>query len=318
MSAMAASGRVVLRELAHQVGGSFGEAADAMYARLTDGPPGGIGWGPADTVAATPDEHRAWRLATRRFQETVVAAERRRAAAQFSLRNRFLPGGARRRALASAHCRAVLGNAVRMYRPVITEIERRRAAEQAERRRRQQELNRRWRERAERDQERRREQSRRHLSVAAQAVWGWTLTERGGTREVWVFRYDVGPGRRSVEVVDRSAEPLTAVGLERRLKALARESRPGRLRCRWDERATMRVARECTVGELVGDFEIWWAAVTHSYWESPYEVPERRRERSGSGGDPGGGDPDPVIPDPVIPGSMGPGPGAGVSPQPGG
>ncbi|MET8829187.1 hypothetical protein ABZX33_25355 [Streptomyces sp. NPDC004608] len=279
MSMTSASGRVVLRELAHQVGGSFGEAADAMYARLTDGPPGAIDWGPADSVAATPDEHTAWRAATRRFQETVVAAERRRAAAQYSLRNRFLPGGARRRTLAAAHCRAVLGGAVRAYGPVIAEIERRRAAEQAERRRRQQELNRRWRERAERDQERRREQSRRHLAVAAQPVWGWTLTEYGGSREVWVFRYDVQPVARPGDPVGGSPEPLTAMGLERRLKALARQARPGRLGCRWDERATMRVARECTVGELAGDFEIWWAAVTHSYWESPYEIPERRRER---------------------------------------
>ncbi|MFE2043995.1 hypothetical protein ACFXAZ_24315 [Streptomyces sp. NPDC059477] len=279
---MSASGRVVLRELAHQVGGSFGEPVDAMFTRLTDGPPGGVGWGPADSVAATPDEHGAWRLATRRFQETVVAAERARAAARTSLRNRFLPGAARRRALAAERCGEVLRGAVRAYRPVIAEIEERRAAEQAERRRRQQELNRRWRERAERDATRRREQSKRHLVVAAQAVWGWTLTERGGAREVWVYRYDVPPSGRPGDAVRGSEEPLTAVGLERRLKALARETRPGRLTCRWDDRATMRVARECTVDELAGNFAIWWSAVTHSYWESPSEIPEARSGQGAS------------------------------------
>ncbi|MFJ6659491.1 hypothetical protein ACIQNG_24530 [Streptomyces sp. NPDC091377] len=273
------SGRVVLRELVCQVGGSFGEPADAMFSRLAEDLPERIDWSHTDSVAATREEHGAWLLATRRFQETVTVTERERAAAQTSPRNRFLPGGTRRRAEAAERCHAELRAAVRAYQPVIAEIERRRLAERAERRRRQEELAGRWRERAEREQRQRREQARLHLTVAAQAVWGWTLTERGGERTVWVHRYDVPPAARPGDAVRSSREPLTAAALERKLKALAKEARPGRLGCRWDERATMRVARECAVGDLAGNFALWWAAVTHSYWDSPSEIPDRRSER---------------------------------------
>ncbi|MFJ5264603.1 hypothetical protein ACIQAC_29515 [Streptomyces sp. NPDC088387] len=283
---MSTTGRVVLRGLVRQLDGSFGEPADAMFSRLTGGDRQPVRWDHSESVRATPDEHMAWLVATRRFREIVVAAEREREAVRANWRNRFLPGGRERRERATAHCREVLEAAVRDYRPVIEEIERRRTAERLERRRRQEELAREARERAERAERLRKEQGSRYRTVAAKPLWCWVLTSRGGTRAVWIHRHDVQPAFTvSGDRVRGSEEPLTAAALEKQLLDLSKEVRPARLRCHWDQRARTKVMRECTVEDRRGSFDDWWALATTSHWTAPNRIPgdEPTRPSRGSG-----------------------------------
>ncbi|MHA4773091.1 hypothetical protein L1085_001155 [Streptomyces sp. MSC1_001] len=274
--------------------------AGCSFHPVRDGRGGMLGW---DAVWGTAAERDEWRMAGESFRRSVYEAERVYHAATRQGVGRYLPGALRRKERAAERFRDVMAGAEERYAPVRAEIRRRLALAKEEARREREELERRRAaEEAERKERKRVWLARlgRCHALASRAIWGWVLVGEDGTTAL-VHRHDVDPSKPLPPAVRRSSKPLSAYALASELEELGQGE--GGVSVRWETAARERVVGECsTPGDRVR-FGQWWTEVTSGRWRSPGEVPppspsspgpasgrgHSGSDYGGAGGDFGGG-----------------------------